>query len=274
MKRGLVVLTLMCAFAPSAYAAPGDPRLVQGILEWPAKLTVEPFVVVRADDGLWYYAEINAAKRLESAPLTGGARVAVLGIEATRPHEITAIALRSGDAAALAMALMPHVNPTAAVSAPPPAPTADPPSPSKPGATEPPQTPKTVVARAEPTAAPAPAPPKEKVTPVKKTVPSEPSGQSKPSASVSARPAGTPRWSELHGTVHAVTGHSVVVRADDDQLVSVDLSALQGAASSSLTPGSPIIVYGTRVEEKFQAIGLIQQETRPPAKPVAVPPRR
>src|SRR5438445_384057 len=140
MRRWIVVPALMFALASSAHAAPGDPRLIQGILEWPAKLTVEPFVVVRTDDGRWCYAEIKAAKRLESAPLTAGARVAVLGTEATRPHEVTAIALGSGDAAALAMALMPHVNPTAVVSAPPAAPTAEPLSQSKPVATESPQT--------------------------------------------------------------------------------------------------------------------------------------
>src|SRR5437667_70389 len=67
MRRWIGVPALMFAFASSAHAAPGDPRLVQGILEWPPKLTVEPFVVVRTDDGRWYYAEIKAAKRLESA---------------------------------------------------------------------------------------------------------------------------------------------------------------------------------------------------------------
>src|SRR5712691_1292039 len=294
MRRWIVVPALMFAFASSAHAAPGDPRLVQGILEWPAKLTVEPFVVVRADDGRWYYAEIKAAKRLESAPLTAGARVAILGTEATRPHEITAIALRSGDAVALAMALMPHVSPTAVASAPPPAPTAEPPSPSKPVAAESPQTPKTA-AKPEPAAAtwaptpPAKAPqppasdstppanprvaekPKEKLTPVKTTAPADPIRQSKPSPSVSAGPAST-RWTELRGTVHAVAGHWVVVRADDGQSVLVDFSALRGAAAA-LTPGSPILVYGTLGEEKFQAVGIVQQGTRPPAKPVAVPPR-
>src|SRR6266446_4199542 len=184
MRRWIVVPALMFAFASSAHAAPGDPRLVQGILEWPPKLTVEPFVVVRTDDGRWYYAEIKAAKRLESAPLTAGARVAVLGTEATRPHEITAIALGSGDAAALAMALMPHVNPTAVVSAPPPAPTAEPPSPSKPVATEPPQTPKTV-AMPEPAAATwapilpakAPQPPASDSTPVVSAPPRAPTAE-------------------------------------------------------------------------------------------------
>src|SRR2546428_12231749 len=100
MKRGIVALMVVFGFASPAQAAPGDPRLVQGVLEWPAKLTVEPFVVIRADDGRWYYAEVKAAKRFESGPLSAGGRVTVLGTEAARPHEIAAIAFRSGDPAA------------------------------------------------------------------------------------------------------------------------------------------------------------------------------
>ena len=41
----------------------------------------------------------------------------VLGTEAARPHEINAIAFGSGDAAALALALMPHVNAPASAPA-------------------------------------------------------------------------------------------------------------------------------------------------------------
>src|SRR5262245_25977149 len=132
----VAILTVTVAFTSSARAAPGEPRLVQGVLEWPAKLTVEPFVVVHTEDGQWYYAEIRAAKHLESIPLIAGARVTVLGTEATRPHEITAIALGSGDAAALAMALMPHVTPTAAASVPPPPPIAESLNTYKPAATD------------------------------------------------------------------------------------------------------------------------------------------
>ncbi len=39
MKRGIVALMVVFGFASPAQAAPGDPRLVQGVLEWPAKLT-------------------------------------------------------------------------------------------------------------------------------------------------------------------------------------------------------------------------------------------
>src|SRR5947209_1554485 len=103
-RRWFVVLRPPFALASLAHAAPGDPRLVQGVLEWPTTLTAEPFVVIRTEDGRWYYADIKSARRLEPAALTVGARVAVLGTEAARPHEITALAFGSGDAAALALA--------------------------------------------------------------------------------------------------------------------------------------------------------------------------
>src|SRR5437867_12869828 len=111
MRRGIVALSVAVLVASAAHAAPGDPRLIQGVLEWPTKLTAEPFVVIRTDDGRWYYADIKSARRLEPAGLTVGARVAVLGTEAARPHEITALAFGSGNAAALALALMPPPNP-------------------------------------------------------------------------------------------------------------------------------------------------------------------
>jgi len=127
MRRWIVVLAVLSVSAPCADAAPGDPRLVQGILEWPAALTVEPFLVVRSEDGRWYYAEVKDAKRLGSAPVSAGARVTVLGTEGTRPHEITALAVSSGDAAALALALVPRLTPTPVTTS---SPTTEPPRPS------------------------------------------------------------------------------------------------------------------------------------------------
>ena len=280
-RRWLVVLSLTFELASLAHAAPGDPRLVQGVLEWPAKLTAEPFVVIRTEDGTWYYADIKSARRLEPAALTVGAHVAVLGTEAARPHEITALAFGSGDAAALALALMPHTNPPAPSSASGPATTAELLGPVKPSAAAPPKSaakvePAAVAAAPATTAQPEPGPPatlragaprREQLTAVK--TPSEP----KPSASASTHLTDTSRWSELRGTVHAVGDHEVVVRVDDGQLMPADLSGLRGVAVA-LKPGSPIVVYGTPGEEKFQAIGLIQQEIRLPAKPVAAPQRR
>ena len=62
-----------------AIAAPGDPRLVNGVLEWPRTVTNESFVIVRGDDGVLYYVGLAATRR--DGTVTAGARVAVLGIE-------------------------------------------------------------------------------------------------------------------------------------------------------------------------------------------------
>ena len=93
MKRSLVVLALLGLSAGAAAAAPGDPRVLQGTLEWPATVTSEPFVVMRGDDGKLYYADISVAQRRTPDPLRAGSRMAVLGVEGSRPYEIAAIAL-------------------------------------------------------------------------------------------------------------------------------------------------------------------------------------
>lgn len=261
----LVVMTITFVFTSFAHSAPGEPRLVQGVLEWPARLTAEPFVVVHTEDGRWYYAEIKTAKHLESAPLTSGMRVSILGTEAKNPYEINAIALGSGDAAALAMALMPLVSPTAAASAPPP----PPPSSSKSAATESAQTAKAVT---RPEVAMAPAPP---VRPPQPPAPDAPPPAKPQSDGATPSPGSpdSPRMAELRGTVKIIAGNWAVVQAADGQIVLVDLSALSSGASS-LKAGSSIAVYGTPGDQKFQAMGLIQPDNRPPAKPVTVPPRR
>src|SRR5262249_59254967 len=111
-------------------------------------------------------------------------------------------------------------------------------------------------------------PQKEQVTPVTTMTSSDP----KPSASALIRMTDNSSWSELRGTVHAVAGQEVVVRVDDGQFVSVDLSGLRGVAVA-LKPGSPIVVYGTRGEEKFQALVLLPPDIPPPPQPAAPPPR-
>jgi hypothetical protein len=308
MTRGIVVLTLTLAIAASAHAAPGDPRLIQGTLEWPAKLTAEPFVVVRTEDGRWYYAEIKSAKRLEATQLVAGTRVAVLGAEAARPHEITAIAIGSGDAAALAMALMPHVNPAAASTAASPAAAVASPAAAEVAKPESSQAQKPV-AKSEPAAKPesaakaespakpdaagksepgkpesgaksepaSSAPAKTPQPPVSDSTPSDNSQVTVPAKSaplattVWAWPSGTPRWAEVQGTVQAVAGSWVVVRTEEDgKLVLVDLSGVR-LGELSFKPGSPISVYGTPGDSKFQAMGVVLSEKRPAAKPVSVP---
>src|SRR5262245_47838460 len=308
MRRGIVALSVAVLVASAAHAAPGDPRLIQGVLEWPAKLTAEPFVVIRTDDGRWYYTEIKNAKRLESGPLTSGGRVAILGTEAAKPHEITAIAVGSGDAAGLALALMPHVNAPAAAAAPAGAATpsasataplaVEAPSAAQPAAPQPAATSKGI-ARPEPPAAPTPA----AATPAETPATTAPTAISAPAAGPVPAPAPTPapaasdtapptsdkaapvkgadsepaaeppRWVELQGTVKVIAGNWIVVRAESGQLVLVDLSTVRGGASS-IRPGAPISVYGTPGEQKFQAMGILHSDNRPPAKPASVPPRR
>src|SRR5262245_11623775 len=308
MRRGIVALSVAALVASAAHAAPGDPRLIQGVLEWPAKLTPEPFVVIRTDDGRWYYTEIKNAKRLESGPLTSGGRVAILGTEAAKPHEITAIAVGSGDAAGLALALMPQVNAPAAAAVPAAAATPSAsavaplavaaPSAPKPAETEPAAASK-VIARPEPLAAPTPAatPTPETPTTTAPTAISAPAAGPVPAPAPTPAPAASdtappvsdkaapvkgadsepaaepPRWAELQGTVKVIAGNWIVVRAESGQLVLVDLSTVRGGASS-IRPGAPISVYGTPGEQKFQAMGILHSDNRPPAKPASVPPRR
>ena len=101
MKRSLVALALLGLSAGAAVAATGDPRVLQGTLEWPATVTSEPFVVMRGDDGKLYYADISVAQRRTPDPLRAGSRMAVLGVEGSRPYEIAAIAIGAGDATSL-----------------------------------------------------------------------------------------------------------------------------------------------------------------------------
>jgi hypothetical protein len=103
MKRSLVGLALLGLSAGAAVAAPGDPRVLQGTLEWPATVTSEPFVVMRGDDGRLYYADISVAQRRTPDPLRAGSRMAVLGVEGSRPYEIAAIAVGAGDATSLGL---------------------------------------------------------------------------------------------------------------------------------------------------------------------------
>ena len=121
MKFSAIALALSVVLARAVVAAPGDPRLIQGALEWPPALTgAEPFIVVRGDDGRVYYADVMAAQRYVQGALSAGGHVALLGLESTKPHEIIAVALGSGDAAALSFAFAQATPTTSRTSAPPP----------------------------------------------------------------------------------------------------------------------------------------------------------
>jgi hypothetical protein len=122
MKRVLHVAVLAVAIlglsTGAILAAPGEPRVVQGTLEWPAAVSTQPFVVIRGDDGRMYYADINSAQRRTPGQLAAGSRVAVLGIEGSRPYEIAGIAIGAGDAAALGLVPGGGTDPSASVSSP------------------------------------------------------------------------------------------------------------------------------------------------------------
>jgi len=107
----LAILVIVLAANAAAFAGPGDPRLVNGVLEWPRAVTNEPFLIVRGDDGGVYYVAITTARR--DATLTAGARVAVLGLEGRTAHEINALGVGAGDSIESALASLQGASPAA-----------------------------------------------------------------------------------------------------------------------------------------------------------------
>ena len=98
--RWLVALGSILLLTDLAAAAPGEPRVLKGTLEWPATLAAEPIAVVRGDDGALYYVDAGTAQRLGS-PITG--RVSVVGIEGLKAQEISALIVGAGDSALSAL---------------------------------------------------------------------------------------------------------------------------------------------------------------------------
>ena len=170
MKAFVVLLTVVLVLVAHvvAVAGPGDPRLVNGVLEWPRTVTNEPFLVVRGDDGVLYYVGIAAARR--DGPLAGGARVSVLGLEGRTANEITALGVGAGETTEAALAHLQGTRPAPAASAPvvvtPPAavPTTAPSGTPTPSAASAPAVPAAVPAAPSAPVSP-PAPPATTVTP-------------------------------------------------------------------------------------------------------------
>lgn len=96
MRSLYLTLASLLLLTEVAAAAPGDPRLLKGTLEWPATLSTEAIAVVRGEDGILYYVEASGAERL-GAPITG--RVSVVAIEGMKPQELSAVIIGSGDSA-------------------------------------------------------------------------------------------------------------------------------------------------------------------------------
>jgi len=239
MKFSAIALALSVGLAGPAVAAPGDPRLIQGALEWPPALSSgETFIVMRSDDGRVYYADVMAAQRHVQGTLSAGSRITLLGLESIKPHEIIAVALGSGDAAALSLALA-QATPTTLTSAPPL-----------------PSTPPPAVAPAAPTAGSAAVQP---VRPEEKPIGRGEEG----------------RWVTvtLRGSVYQVAGPNLFLKRDDGRMFMIDISKLDPSTAPRLLPGSSVTVVAVPVGNKFQATGVLEAETGTSGSTPAKPPR-
>jgi len=237
MKFFAIALALSVILAGPAVGAPGDPRLVQGVLEWPSALAGgEPFIVVRGDDGRVYYADVAAAQRHVQATVSAGSRIALLGLEGTKPHELVAVALGSGDSAALSLALAQAAPTTPSTTPPPPA--------------------------AAPVAVVPPAPPAGPAA-----VPLERSEERPPARGEDGRVV------NLRGTVYGVAGPNLFLKKEDGLVVVVDISKIDPSIAPRLRLGSPVTVVAVPVGNKFQATGVIAPWTGPSGSTPAKPPR-
>src|SRR5438093_29276 len=79
LRVALAPMLVLIGGAVTVWANPGDAVAVRGILAWPAILANEPFLVVRADNGRFYYADVTTAERRGTAALRAGNRVAIVG---------------------------------------------------------------------------------------------------------------------------------------------------------------------------------------------------
>lgn len=248
MTHMLIMLLLGAVLTAPAFAAPGDPRLVQGTLEWPATLTREPVVIVRGDDGRVYLCDVTDVRHRADG-LRAGGRVSVLGLEAARPHELTTIVIAAASA--------------------PPTPAAAPEPSTAP--TPPPSAAPTVVIMAPSSHATAPTPgagPAPVPTIVPATATTGPAMAPPPARRVTppAPPAagGRSQWSRLDGMVEAVAGSTLTLKMDDGAVAYVDISQLSPNVAQVLRQGTVISVFGYPLEQKFEAAGYIQTHSITP----------
>ena len=240
----------------AAAAGPGDPRLVSGVVEWPAVLTNEPFIIVRGNDAVLYYVSIAATRR--DGPVTAGSRMAVLGLEGRNRHEINAVGIGSGATAEIALAQLQDVRPIAA-----PAAAAAPPS--------------DAVTSLKPTA------PSSRQAVAQSPKPGEPAATAPPAAAAAAQPLKAPialvtplpiiatapmmipndnaRWVEIVGEVETMSGGTLVLKVDGGR-VTVDVSGLRTNLERSIAPGTKLKIYGVPVELRFKAMGFIEPNAR------------
>jgi hypothetical protein len=304
MKSARLVLACITLAATPliAVAAPGDPRLVNGVLEWPRTVTNESFVIVRGDDGVLYYVGLAATRR--DGTVTAGARVSVLGIEGRNAHEITAVGFGSGATSEAALAQLQGARTPAAPAAPAaaptpaappatapvaaPAPTGPPPTPPGPAAVSP----KPAIPVAAPTAQAAPAVGPMAIAPAPVVSPTPPAAPAGGAAAIAA-PAPAPMPPGVVPTAAtspavapppiAATAPMVpvddrrwtevsgeieafvgrtVVLKVDGGRVTVDVSSLSGNLERMVAPGSKVKFYGVPVELRFKAMGFIDPDAR------------
>lgn len=264
-----------------AVAGPGDPRLVNGVLEWPRAVTNEPFVIVRGDDGVLYYIGVAAARR--DGAVTAGARVSVLGIEGRSAHEITAVGFGSGATPEAALAQLqggarppatPPVPSAPVAVAAPPAPVAPASAPVSTPAAPVAPSPAPVAAPSTPVMAP-PAPMAAPPAPVAAApIPVAPQPAVVPASTAAAAPAPPAiaatapmlpvddrRWTELTGEVETLVGRTLVLKVDGGRVI-VDVSSLSANLERMVAPGSKVKVYGVPVELRFKAMGFIDPDAR------------
>jgi hypothetical protein len=254
MKAIACAVVIAAALVTPALAAPGDPRMIQGTLEWPVSVDKEPFVVVRGADGALYYTHIGAAQRRGSP--SAGAAVTVLGVEGSHAHEIVAMLLAVNENAAGARAAAPVATAPAATAAPTaPAPAAPP---SAPAATAAPAAAKRTAARSPFTAPPAPAQ-------ALSTSPLAEVSGSAPAADAATEPPGvslvvgtTRRGTQVHGVVVSFADRMLVLRADDGERVMVDVSDLSPNFGRMVNIGADVKFYGRALEQSFKANGFIE----------------
>jgi hypothetical protein len=263
---------LLCGIPLIARAGSGDPRLLSGVLEWPAVVTNEPFVIVRGDDGVLYYVGVAAARR--EGGVTAGSRISVLGLEGRNPHEVTAIGIGSGSTAEAALEQLQGVRPPApsAVTAAPPAAAVAPANAGVPPAAAK-ATPSTTPSARQPDAPSPKSPMIDARASASGAAPtavpaSTPTPATAPPPTVATAPMLVPsdehRWVEIAGEVETLAGRTLVLKVDGGR-VSVDLSSLRANLERIVTPGSMVKVYGVPVELRFKAMGFIDPDARPRA---------
>jgi len=116
----LRVAAVVILTALAAEAAPGDARVISGVMEWPQRLADERFLVIRTAAGT-LYVDVAGAERRLARPLVAGDRVSLNAVEGQQPHEWRATVLVATDVQAPAAAAAPAPAPAEA-----PAPAASP----------------------------------------------------------------------------------------------------------------------------------------------------